>query len=274
MATVPAMSRRTRLGVLLAAALLFVGAACSSDSKTSTVANSGAASPAVPAASGSIKVSAAASLTEAFNDLQGTLKTEQPNVAITYNFGGSGALVTQIQQGAEVDVIATADTATMKKLQDDGTVEDPVIFAQNKLEILVQPGNPKRIKTLADLARQDVTFVAEDDSVPAGKYSAQALSKAGVTVSPVSKETDVKAAVAKVTSGEADATIVYQTDVTAAASKGEGVQIPGDQNVIAEYPIAIVKASKNHRGAAAFIDAVVHGSGQGALQKRGFLSAT
>jgi molybdate transport system substrate-binding protein len=260
------MSRRSSLvGAVALVLLVSVVAACSSDDKTTATANS---------VSGSIKVSAAASLTEAFNGLQTTLKKEEPDLSITYNFGGSGALVTQIQQGAEIDVIAAADTDSMKKLQNDGSVEEPVIFAHNKLEILVQPGNPKQIKGMADLARPDIKFVTEDETVPAGKYSAQALANAGVTVSPVSKETDVKAAVAKVTSGEADATIVYQTDVTAAGAKGEGVEIPDAQNIIANYPIAILKATKNHGGAAAFVDAVVHGSGQDALQQRGFLAVT
>src|SRR5262249_25475898 len=158
---------------------------------------------------------------------------------VTYNFGGSGTLVTQIQQGAPADVIATADTDTMKKLTDGGQVETPTTFAKNKLEILVAPGNPKQIKGLSDLSRTDLKVVLCDTTVPAGKYARQALSTAGVTVNPVSNEPDVKSAVAKVTSGEADATIVYQTDVTAAGSKGTGVVIPDNQNVIATYPIAI-----------------------------------
>jgi molybdate transport system substrate-binding protein len=193
---------------------------------------------------------------------------------ITYNFGGSGLLVTQIQQGAPDDVIATADTASMQKLVDAGLVETPATFAKNKLEILVAPGNPKNIKGLNDLARDDITFVTEDDSVPAGKYAAQALLTADVTVSPVSKETDVKSAVAKVTSGEADATIVYITDVTAAGSKGTGVTIPDNQNVVATYPIAVLKGAKNHDAAQAFVDAIVNGSGQDALHNRGFLPPT
>jgi len=217
-----------------------------------------------------LTVFAAASLTESFNAVQASLKTTDPGLSLTYNFGGSGALVTQIQQGAPADVIATADPASMKKLTDAHLVEPPTAFARNKLEILVEPGNPKGIKALSDLARTDIKVVLEDETVPAGKYSAQALQTAGVTVSPVSKEADVKAAVAKVTTGEADATIVYVTDVDAAGSKGQGVEIPDAVNVVAEYPIAIVKATKNQAGAAAFVDDVVTGAGQDALRKRGF----
>jgi molybdate transport system substrate-binding protein len=255
---------------------LLLTAACSSDAKTSTSASGAAsASASTPAgATGSVTVFAAASLTESFNDLQGALKSSDPGLSITYSFGGSGALVTQVQQGAPADVIATADTASMKKLTDAGLVEAPTTFAKNNLEILVAPGNPKGVHTLADLARTDITLVTEEDTVPAGKYSAQILSAAGVTVSPVSKEADVKSAVAKVTSGEADVTIVYVTDVKAAGSKGEGVPIPDAQNVVAEYPIAIVKGTSHHDAAAAFVDAVVKGGGVAVLQAHGFLPAT
>ncbi|MGI8662156.1 MAG: molybdate ABC transporter substrate-binding protein [Acidimicrobiales bacterium] len=267
------MLRRSRTISVVVLAIAVVLAACGSDSKTATTASS-ASSSGAPKVSGSVTVFAAASLTESFSDEQTKLKSEQPGLSITYNFAGSGALVTQIQQGAPADVIATADTASMKKLTDAGLVEEPATFAKNKLEILVAPGNPKRINTLADLARTDIKFVTEDETVPAGKYTAQALSTAGVTVSPVSKETDVKSAVAKVTSGEADATVVYVTDVTAVGSKGTGVAIPDSQNAVAEYPIAIVKATTHHDVAAAFIDAIVKGSGQTALHNRGFLPPT
>jgi molybdate transport system substrate-binding protein len=261
---------------VLVALLVFV-AACSSDNKTSTSgspAPASASASAQPKATGSLMVFVAASLTEAFNNAQTSLKTEQPDLSITYNFAGSGALVTQVQQGAPADVIATADTDTMKKLTDGGQVEAPTTFAKNKLEILVAPGNPKQIKGVSDLARSDLKVVLCDDTVPAGKYAAQILSMAGVAVTPVSKEPDVKSAVAKVTTGEADATIVYTTDVTAAGSKGQGVQIPDNQNVIATYPIAIVKTTKNHDAAQVFVDSVVSGSGQQALQKAGFLPPT
>ena len=256
------MSPRSR--TVAALSLLMATAACGSDNK---------ASPATPKTTGSLTVFAAASLTESFNDLQTSLKTSNPDLSLRYSFAGSGALVTQIQQGAPADVVATADTASMKSLTDAGLVEAPTTFAKNQLEILVEPGNPKGIHGLSDLSRSDIKLVTEDDTAPAGKYSAQILQMAGVTVNPVSKEADVKSAVAKVTSGEADVTIVYVTDVNAAGSKGQGIEIPDAQNVIAEYPIAIVKATKNHTAAAAFVDAVFDGSGQDALHRHGFLRA-
>jgi len=254
----------SQIPVLLLAGAVVLGA-CSSDDTAATTATSSSA------ASGPVTVFAAASLTEALTDEQTALKSEQPDLHITYNFGGSGALVAQIQQGAPADVIATADAASMQKLVDAGVVETPQTFAKNKLQILVAPGNPKNIQGLSDLARGDVTFVTEDDTVPAGKYAAQALQSAGVTPNPVSKEADVKSAVAKVTSGEADATIVYLTDVTAAGSKGRGVAIPDNHNVVATYPIAVLRSAKDKEAARAFVDAMVSGSGQDALANRGFL---
>jgi molybdate transport system substrate-binding protein len=238
--------------------VLLASAACGSDGK------------ATPARA-PVTVFAAASLTESFTALQGGL--EGSGLSVTYSFGGSGALVTQVQQGAPADVIATADTASMQKLTDAGLVEAPTTFAKNKLEILVAPGNPKGITALADLTRTDIKLVTEEDSVPAGKYAAQILDKAGIEISPVSKEPDVKSAVAKVTSGEADAAIVYVTDVKAVGAKGEGVEIPDAQNVVAEYPIAIVEGSARHDAAAAFIESVVRGDGQAVLQQHGFLPA-
>ena len=227
---------------------------------------------AVPAG-GSVTVFAAASLTAAFTDVGTALGAGNPGLSVTYSFAGSGALVTQVQQGAPADVVATADTASMARLVDAGLVETPTTFARNQLQILVAPGNPLGVASLADLARPGLKVVLGDETVPAGKYAAQGLQAAGVTVAPVSKEADVKAAVAKVTLGEADATIVYVTDVIAAGAKGQGVAIPDAQNVVAEYPIAVVKATGNHAGAVAFVDAVVTGAGQDALRQRGFLPA-
>ena len=169
---------------------------------------------------------AAASLTEAFADVGTALGAGDPGLSVRYSFAGSGALVAQVQQGAPADVVATADTASMARLVDAGLVTTPTTFARNQLQILVAPGNPLAIASLADLARPDLKVVLGAETVPAGRYAAQALQAAGITVAPVSYEADVKAAVAKVTLGEADATIVYVTDVIAAGAKGQGVAIP------------------------------------------------
>ena len=120
-----------------------------------------------------------------------------PRLSVTYSFAGSGALVTQVRQGAPADVVATADTASMQRLIDANLVETPTSFARNRLEILVAPGNPRGIRGLSDLSRTDLKLVLEDASVPAGAYAAQILQRAGVVAHPVSKEPDVKSAVAK-----------------------------------------------------------------------------
>jgi len=210
---------------------------------------------------GVVSVFAAASLTESFGDLQASL-------------AGSGALIASIRQGAPADVVATADTASMELLVDAGLVESPITFATNRLEILVAPRNPRGVGGLSDLSRPDLKVVVVDEDVPAGRYTAQALRTAGVTVRPVSKEVDVKAAASKVTTGEADATIVYASDVQAAGSAGRGVEIPERLNVVAEYPIAVVKATRNPAAADAFVRAVVDERGQTALRRHGFLPPT
>lgn len=226
--------------------------------------------PATPgAARPHVLVLAAASLTEAFDDARGLIESEN-HLSVAFSFAGSGTLVTQVQQGIGADVIATADDRSMQQLVDAGLVETPRTFATNRLEILVAPGNPKRIESLADLGRSDVTFVTEDDSVPAGRYATQALRKAGVAVRPVSREADVKAAVARITSGEADATIVYATDVRAAGARAQGVVFPDRFNVIASYPIAVIKGSSRRAEAEAFVNAILHGPGREALAARGF----
>ena len=261
---------RGRAGLLV---LLFLGvAACSSDSTAPKTVASSSGSKAAPA-SGPVLVFAAASLTEAFTEERDVLRSELPDLTVTLNFAASGTLVTQIQQGATADVVATADMDSMQKLVDAGLVETPAVFAHNKLVIVVAAGNPKGIHSVADLARPDVTVVLADPSVPAGKYATQILTKADVTVEPKSLETDVKSAVARVTSGEADAAIVYVTDVRAAGKAVSGVDIPAGQNVMADYPIAIIKATTHHDAAAAFVDAIIHGSGQEILLTNGFQPA-
>jgi molybdate transport system substrate-binding protein len=257
-----------KLALVVVFVFALVLAACGSSSKPTSTGS--APTTGSSTSIGSLNVFAAASLTEAFNDF----KASTPSASgVTYNFAGSQALVTQIQQGAPADVFASADQKNMQKLVDHGLVETPKTFARNELEIAVAPGNPKHITGLADLETPGVVLVLEDASVPAGNYSRQAFQKAGLPApKPRSNELDVKSTLAKLTAGEADAVIVYVTDVTAAGSKVTGVAIPDDQNVVATYPIAVVKATKHHAEAEAFVDAMVSGGGQRSLQARGFLA--
>jgi molybdate transport system substrate-binding protein len=258
------------------AALGLALTACSSSSSPRSSTGGSATTSAAPAATaalltGSLNVFAAASLTAAFNSAKTTQTAANPGLSMTYNFAGSNTLVAQIQQGAPADVFASADTKNMQKLVDAGLVEPPVTFAKNKLEIAVAPGNPKNITGLADLAKPGATVVLEAVGVPAGDYTRQVLASRGITFTPQSLETDVKSAVAKVTSGEADATVVYVTDVAAAAPKVTGVTIPEADQPSITYPIAVVKATKNHPAARAFVDSAVSGDVQKALEAAGFV---
>src|ERR1700726_4993059 len=240
---------RRRAAAALAIPTTLLGA-CGSSASPAT-------SPTVTALSGSISVFAAASLTDSFKALGTTFQAAHPGVTVQFNFAGTPTLVTQIEQGAQADILASADTANMDKLKGDGfTGGTPEVFAHNKLEIVVAPGNPKGITGLADLSKPGLIYISEAATVPAGKYSLQALAKAGVNVTPKSLETSVTAVISKIELGEADAGIVYTTDIKAAGSKVQGVPIPAADNVIATYPIVAVKGTKSSAVASAFIDYV------------------
>jgi molybdate transport system substrate-binding protein len=234
----------------------------------------GSASPSNGSLSGSISVFAAASLTDSFKALGTAFQSAHPDTTVQLNFAGSPTLVTQIEQGAASDVFASADTTNMDKLKADGfTAGSPQVFAHNKLEIVVALANPKGITSLADLAKPGVIYITAAPTVPAGKYALQILASAGVKVTPKSLETDVKSVVSKIELGEADAGIVYVTDVKAAGSKVTGVPIPDSVNVIATYPIGAVKGSKSSNLGGAFISYVLSADGQATLQSFGFLPA-
>jgi molybdate transport system substrate-binding protein len=217
-------------------------------------------------------VFAAASLSEALTDDRARLRAANPGLDLAFSFAGSQQLVAQLQAGAPADVVATADQANMDRLVAANLVEAPRVIARNVLEIAVAPGNPRRVSGLADLSRPDLKVVLADPSVPAGKYARQSLDRQSVVVHPVSLELDVKSALQKVASGDADAAIVYATDVKSAGSKTAGVAIPPDQNVVATYPVAVVSATKNQPLARAFIEQLVAGAGAVALRARGFLA--
>lgn len=243
-------------------------AACGDDGSTAP-----ATSRADGRVTGDITVLAAASLTESFKELGTAFEAANPGAKITFSFAASSALATQINQGAPADVFASADTTTMDKVVaagGAGTLAPPVAFATNRLQIIVAKGNPKAISSLADLAKPGLIYVTAAPGVPIGAYAAQALAKAGVTVSPKSLEADVKSIVAKVTLGEADAGIVYATDVRAAGTKAQGVVIPDAQNVVAIYPLAVLKGTKNPATSTAFAAFVTSAAGQSILAKYGF----
>lgn len=222
-------------------------------------------------ATGNVIVFAASSLTDAFAKLADGVKKTSPDAQFTFNFGSSSTLATQIVNGAPADVFASADDANMQKVVDAELTEgDPKPFAGNRLEIAVAAGNPKKIADLADLSRSDVVLVLAAPTVPAGRYALEALAKAGVTAKPVSQEVDVRAVLNKVSLGEADAGIVYVTDVRSATGRVTGVEIPAADQVVASYPVAVVRSSKNAPLANRFIDYLVSPDGQAILAEFGF----
>jgi molybdate transport system substrate-binding protein len=219
-------------------------------------------------------VFAAASLTESLEQIGGAFEQAHPGSEIVFNFGSSSTLATQIVEGNGIaDVYASADEASMGKVGAAGLVDgDRTTFARNRLQVVVGAGNPLGISGLADLARPGLKVVLAPAQVPVGRYGAEALAKAGVQVRPVSLEADVKAVLTKVVLGEADAGIVYATDVRAAGSTVEGVDIPDDHNVVATYPIAAVRNAGNPALAAAFVDYVLSHEGRRVLLDHGFLA--
>ena len=218
-------------------------------------------------------VFAASSLTDAFTDLAAAFNVVNPDAKVTFNFSGSSELVTQISQGAPADVFVSADDTNMKKLAAAGEVAgDPVAIAKNTFQIIVENGNPQGITGLADLAKPGLVVVLCAETVPCGQGAAKILKNSNVTMTPKSLEDRVKGVVAKVTAGEADAGIVFATDVQAAGDKAVGVEIPTDVNVVTNYPMAVTKEAPNAALAQVFIDFVSASQGQAILAKYGFLA--
>lgn len=228
-----------------------------------------ASSPPSPAHT--LTVFAAASLTAAFQSAGAAFGTANPGVRAEFQFAGSSTLATQIEQGAAADVFASADQPNMQRLLDKGLVDGvPQMFATNRLEIVVGAGNPKGIRGLRDLSRPGLVVVLCGPVVPCGRYAIQALQKAGVSVTPASQEADVKAVLSKVGLGEADAGIVYVTDVSTGGARVQGVEIPPAENVIAGYPIAVVSGSRDQVSAQAFVGFILSPAGQRILANFGF----
>ena len=263
--------RGTHRLVLPIVAVLGLGVASCGSSDSGSA---GTAAPTtVAAVSGDVVVFAASSLTEAFTEMATAFEVGNPDAHITFNFAGSGDLVTQIGQGAPADIFASADDANMEKLTDAGeAVGDPVSIAKNTMEIITEKGNPKGIATVADLAKPDTIVVLCADTVPCGKSAAAVLKNAGVTLTPKSLEDKVKGVVTKVSAGEADAGIVYVSDVAAAGETTTGVEIPADINVINNYPVTLTKEATNPDAATAFMAFMASASGQAILAKYGFLA--
>ena len=213
-----------------------------------------------------LTVFATSSLTAAFERMAADFEATNPDVQVVLSFAASSELATQIVEGAPADVFASADTTNMDKVGDE-IVGEPTTFATNRLQIITEPGNPLGIATLADLADPSVLFVTCAPEVPIGAYTLEAFAKAGVTVSPVSLEENVKGIVTKVSTGEADAGIVYATDVMTAGESVEGIDLADEFDVIASYPIARVSSND---AATEFVAFVQSTAGRAVLKEFGF----
>jgi len=244
------------------------------------------ASAEVPRIQGQLTVFTAASLTDAFKEMGANIEQANPGTKVIFNFAGSPTLRTQLAQGARADVFASADEPNMQGAQKEGTIaSEPQLFVRNQLVAIVPAANPAQVMRLQDLAKPGVKLVLTNKEVPVGNYSRQALTKMSqdaafgaefatrVLANLVSEETNVKQVVAKVQLGEAHAGIVYSSDVTPAVRGAVKVlAIPEPFNVIAQYPIAVVREAPNAPGAQAFIDYVLSPAGQAILTKHGFLA--
>jgi molybdate transport system substrate-binding protein len=190
---------------------------------------------------------------------------------VTFNYAGSSALATQINQGAPADVFASASPTNMKTVTDAGNGEgSPTTFVKNQLVIAVPKGNPKGIAGLADLTRPGVKVALCAEQVPCGAAAKKALAAASVKLTPVTLEQDVKSALSKVKLGEVDAALVYRTDAKASASSVDGVEFPESAGAINEYPIIVLKNSSNKPAAQAFVAYVLSGKGKTVLTQAGF----
>lgn len=219
---------------------------------------------------GVVTVFAAASLAEAFGDIGRGFQQDHPGTTVTFNFGASSALAQQIVSGAPADVFAAAAPAAMTTVTGTGRGPAPRVFARNRLEIVVPPGNPGDVTGLSDFARRELTIALCEAQVPCGTASRAALAAAGVTPLPDTLEQDVKAVLSKVRLGEVDAGLVYRTDVRAASSSVRGIGFAEADRAVNDYPIATLAGSRAPAAAAAFVDYVLSGEGRKALAAAGF----
>ncbi len=241
-------------------------------SAVATPTRSAHADPSPHSGGSEVVVFAAASLTASFRAVAIAFEAAHPGTKVTFNFAGSPTLVQQIREGAPADVFAAADEATMQKLVDAGaTAESPRVFARTALQIAVAKGNPHRIAGLADLRRPGLVVVLCGETVPCGRYALEAFGKAGLPAPPGSREMDVKAVVTKVALGEADAGIVYATDVRAVADAVASVDLAPAHAIGASYPLAVLREAAHPEAARSFVAFVLSDPGATILGAHGFL---
>jgi molybdate transport system substrate-binding protein len=225
------------------------------------------------AADEKLLVSAAASLTDVFAELEIVFEAANPSVDVVLNFGSSSTLREQILEGAPADVYASADISNMDQVVAAGeTVGEPRIFARNLLQIAVPAGNPAEVTGLADFADEELLLGLCARGVPCGDFARKALTEAGVVPAIDTNEPNVRSLLTKVEAGELDAAITYVTDVGSAAGDVEGIDIPEDDNVLADYPIVALADAMSQETASAFIAFVLSSEGRAILAEFGFVS--
>jgi len=262
--------RRPRLALVAGIAGLAL-AGCGSSGSGGTAGGTASTSPSSSASvSGDITVLAAASLTGSFTTLGQQFEAAHPGVQVTLSFAASSALATQITSGAPADVFASASSTTMDAVVAAGAAASPTTFAKNVMEIAVPPANPGKVTGVSSLAGTAVKTALCQPQVPCGSTAQKVFTNAGVTVTPVTLEPDVKSVLSKVQLGEVDAGVVYVTDVLAAGEKVKGVEIPADVNASTSYPIAALTKSANAATAAAFVQYVLSPAGASVLTAAGF----
>jgi molybdate transport system substrate-binding protein len=225
---------------------------------------------AAAAAEPPLRVFAAASLAEPFRSLEFDWRARHAEVPLAFQFAASSTLAVQIEEGAPADVVATADEPTMQRLAKGGHVEAPQLFARNRLVIAVEPGNPKGVRGLADLARADLIVVLAAPEVPAGRYARALLDAAGVAAQPRSLEENVRAVLNKVVLGEADAGIVYASDARAAGDRVTAIDVPEASKVEVTYWIAPLRRAAQAQLAQELVALVLAPAGRAALEGAGF----
>ncbi len=255
-------------GLAAATAMALTGCGGSPDTTTNPPSQTGTTNPTV---TGDVSVFAASSLKESFTQIGKDFEAANPGAKVTFNFAGSSALATQINQGAPADVFASAAPANMTTVTDAGNGDGTAVtFVKNQLLIAVAKGNPKGIAGLADLKRTDLKVALCAEQVPCGAAAKKAITAAGVSITPVTLEQDVKSALSKVKLGEVDAALVYRTDVKAAAADVDGIEFPESSGAINEYPIIVLKGAANRAGAEAFVAFVLSDKGKAVLTQAGF----
>jgi molybdate transport system substrate-binding protein len=263
------MSTRWETVVVVMATML-VAASCGGSSSGSSGGSSGGSSR------GTLNVFAAASLTNAFGQLERTFEQQHPGWKVTLNLAGSDQLAAQIEQKAPADVFAAASTKYPEQLQGENLLGKTTDFATNTLVLVTPKSNPARIKTAQDLEKGDAKVVVADPAVPLGSYTETVLGNLGIDESKlniVSKEQDAESVLAKLTSGEADAGFVYVTDALSQKAKLHEIEFPASADATATYPIGIVSYSKNTKAAQQWIDLVNSPQGQAVLEQLGFGAA-